>query len=231
MFDVVRFSKQCRSGYINTVRCLPASDAKSCVCLAYDNEQTLGALEKLVQTSPSYIFLFNPSYPECPNLSPSPWKLPPPSRNITVTIHLHHQQFGASTAPILARYGCWWSRDVPREEVLLIKLMQNGRSCISNFTIWKGLNWRKSARQPAFAALIDTLYLALSHAPHHPAALLLCDFFSFFLSSFLLLLIPPFASLWYISGKWHQPFWLATCPGFPLGKAYFSMIPSYICTN
>ena len=40
MFDVVRFSKQCRCGYINTVRCLPASDAKSCVCLAYDNEQT-----------------------------------------------------------------------------------------------------------------------------------------------------------------------------------------------
>ena len=40
MFDVVLFSKQCRSGYINTVRCLCASDAKSCVCLAYDNEQT-----------------------------------------------------------------------------------------------------------------------------------------------------------------------------------------------
>ena len=33
--------KQCGSGYINTVRYLSASDAKLCVCLAYDNEQTL----------------------------------------------------------------------------------------------------------------------------------------------------------------------------------------------
>ena len=36
MIVLVRSSKQCGSGYINTVRCLPT---KSCACLAYHNEQ------------------------------------------------------------------------------------------------------------------------------------------------------------------------------------------------
>ncbi len=37
MFDVIHLSKQCRSEYINTMRCLPT---KSCACLAYYDKQT-----------------------------------------------------------------------------------------------------------------------------------------------------------------------------------------------
>ena len=41
MFDVVRSSKQCGSGYINTVRCLPTKSCACLACLAYHNKQTV----------------------------------------------------------------------------------------------------------------------------------------------------------------------------------------------
>ena len=45
MFDVVRLSKQCGSGYINTVRCLPTKSCACLACLAYHNEQTVVVVE------------------------------------------------------------------------------------------------------------------------------------------------------------------------------------------
>lgn len=41
IFNVIHFAKQCMSGYINIVQYLPTSNAKSCIYLAYNNEQII----------------------------------------------------------------------------------------------------------------------------------------------------------------------------------------------
>ena len=56
MFDVIRLSKQCRSGYINTVRCLPAKSCACLACLAYHNEHTRMLEKKLTRFGQEPLF-------------------------------------------------------------------------------------------------------------------------------------------------------------------------------